>query len=206
MDLVLCGKCAWLGSSADLIRSTPKGRLDPAIKTIVKKNNMVCQACPECGAYQLFFKSMPTTTVSIPTMWREPYCSGQALPEHKFTDEYVFIPNTPTIESAPEMSDEEAELDADLVDDIVSAAAGERQEEPKPVTKKRGRPKGSGKKKAAPESPKQPGDPDYVEPNRDKPTRIGCECDTCGKRFMSRVGKETRCPDCLRATMKKLVG
>lgn len=57
MDIVLCGGCGWLGTTAE-IASKEKEPDNPAVKSIVAANGLTCKCCPKCFGTSLYTKPL----------------------------------------------------------------------------------------------------------------------------------------------------
>lgn len=57
MDIVLCGGCGWLGSTAE-VASKDKTPDNPAVKSIVLANGLTCKCCPKCWGTTLYTKPL----------------------------------------------------------------------------------------------------------------------------------------------------
>jgi len=67
MDICLCIKCGFLGSTSDLKIVKTTSETKPWIKELIKENGFVGRACPKCKTMNIVYKPTTNSTPTLPT-------------------------------------------------------------------------------------------------------------------------------------------
>jgi hypothetical protein len=156
MDIVICGKCAWIGMWS-AVGQVPPSEPDESLKKIIETNGLTCPCCPHCQSTILYRKISVYQTNVAPVSVSSPFITGVIESEPQNNE--LEIPNhtTFTNEHVNDNLTTTDELDSDLVAD----ALAEEKPTEEQIAEKRNR-----------------------EPRLQSLSSY--DCDDCGKKFQSK--------------------
>lgn len=188
MTIVFCNGCGFIGNDTELLNvSADSLQNNRVYDVLIKINGFSCRCCPKCKSSEIFYKFTPILTpsigqeqINVPSVFW-PQGTGDVVQR---CDNGVQgnVDTTTDDTEKPSNDDVTKEILKEIFDSISSPVSPTSPE----VAKKKGNTK------------------EKKKPNRliDTKSRYSCVCDTCNKKFETKVDGTVKCPECL----KKLIG